>query len=95
MHAKLMYELAHDKDPDDPDIRRAWLFTLNRKERIQALRGLLSEEADEDDDDRGHLETSLAAMEEAEVEGGRAAALSAKLTRRISRWKECCMEPRE
>ena len=67
MHAKLMYELAHDKDPDDPDIRRAWLFTLSRKERIQALRGLLSEEADEDEDDRGHLETSLAAMEEAEV----------------------------
>jgi TolA-binding protein/predicted aspartyl protease len=69
MHAKLMYELAHDRDPEDPDIRRAWLFTLSRKERIQALRGLLSEEADEDEDDRGHLETSLAAMEEAEVEG--------------------------
>jgi len=69
MHAKLMYELAHDRDPEDPDIHRAWLFTLSRKERIQALRGLLSEEADEDEDDRGHLETSLAAMEGAEVEG--------------------------
>lgn len=68
MHAKLMFELAHDKDPEDPDIRRSWLFTLSRKERIQALKGLLSQEADEDEDDRSHLETSLAAMEEAEEE---------------------------
>jgi tetratricopeptide (TPR) repeat protein len=79
MHAKLMYELAHDKDPDDPDIRRAWLFTLNRKERIQALKGLLSVEADEDEDDRGHLETSLAAMEEAEVEGRTGCHLASKV----------------
>jgi len=79
MHAKLMYELAHDKDPDDPDIRRAWLFTLSRKERIQALRGLLSEEADEDEDDRGHLETSLAAMEEAEIEGRTGCRLASKV----------------
>ena len=79
MHAKLMYELAHDKDPDDPDIRRAWLFTLNPKERIQALRGLLSEEADEDEDDRGHLETSLAAMEEAEAEGRTGCHLASKV----------------
>ena len=67
-HAKLMFELAHDKDPDDPDVRRSWMFTLSRKDRIQALKGLLSEEAGEDEDDRSHLETSLTAMEEAEHE---------------------------
>jgi tetratricopeptide (TPR) repeat protein len=79
MHAKLMYELAHDKDPEDPDIRRAWLFTLSRKERIQALKGLLSEEADEDQDDHSHLETNLAAMEEAEVEGRTGCHLASKV----------------
>jgi len=26
--AKLMFDFAHDKDPDDPDIRRSWLFTF-------------------------------------------------------------------
>jgi len=80
LHAKLMFELAHDKDPDDPDIRRSWLFTLSRKERIQALKGILSEEADEDEDDRSHLETSLATMEEAEEEGRTGCRLASKVT---------------
>jgi len=80
LHAKLMFELAHDKDPDDPDIRRSWLFTLSRKERIKALKGILSEEADEDQDDRSHLETSLATMEEAEEEGRTGCRLASKVT---------------
>jgi tetratricopeptide (TPR) repeat protein len=80
LHAKLMFELAHDKDPGDPDIRRSWLFTLRRKERIQALKGMLSEEVDEDQDDRSHLETSLATMEEAEEEGRTGCRLASKIT---------------
>lgn len=68
LHGKLMYEMAHEKDPQDPDVRRAWMFTLSRKERIEALKGFLSEEADEDQDDKNHLESALAAMQEAEVE---------------------------
>lgn len=78
-HAKLMFDFAHDKDPDDPDIRRSWLFTLSRKERIQALRGLLSEEVGEDEDDRNHLETNLAAMEDAEEEGRTGCHLASKV----------------
>ena len=68
-HAKLMIDLAHEKDPDDPDINRYWIATLSRKERIQALKGILSSEEEEDGDDRNHLETSLAMMEDAAGSG--------------------------
>jgi len=65
-HAKLQFDLANQRDPDDPDIHKRWLFTLTRKERIAALKGYLKEGADEDSDEREHLETSLVAMAEAE-----------------------------
>jgi tetratricopeptide (TPR) repeat protein len=68
-HAKLMFDKAYEHDPDDPDIRRQWLFTLTRKERVAALKAYLSGDTDDDDDERGHLETSLVAMEEAEDQG--------------------------
>ena len=79
-HAKLMFDLAHEKDPEDPDIKRYWLSTLSRKERIAALKGILSLESDEDEDDRGHLETSLTAMEAAEEEGRAGCHLASKVT---------------
>src|SRR5947209_11308655 len=68
-HAKLMFDKAYERDPDDPDIRRRWLFTLTPKERLAALKGYLSGDTDDDADEREHLETSLVAMEEAESQG--------------------------
>lgn len=65
-HAKLMFDFANQHDPDDPEIRKRWLFTLTRKERIAALKGFLEEENGEDPDEREHLETSLVAMSEQE-----------------------------
>lgn len=65
-HGKLLFDLANQHDPDDPEIRKRWLFTLTRKERIAALKGFLEEESGEDSDEREHLETSLVAMSEQE-----------------------------
>jgi predicted aspartyl protease len=63
-HGKLMFDKAHEHDPDDPDIRKYWLFTLSRKERLEELRGYLSGGTNDDEDEREHLRTSLAVMDE-------------------------------
>lgn len=67
-HAKLMFDKANERDPDDPDIHKRWLFTLTRKERIAALKGYLEGQNGEDADEREHLETSLVTLNEAEEE---------------------------
>ncbi len=66
MHGKLMIEKAHDKDSSDPDIRKLWLFTMTRKERIQELKGNLTVANDDDEDEPEHSETSLTEMKEEE-----------------------------
>jgi hypothetical protein len=68
-HAKLLFDKAYERDPEDPDIRKRWLFTLTRKERLEALKGYLSVETDDDKEEREHLETSLETLQEAEDEG--------------------------
>ncbi|HLZ12080.1 MAG TPA: aspartyl protease family protein [Candidatus Acidoferrum sp.] len=70
-HAKLMFDKANDRDPDDPDVHKRWLFTLTRKERIAALRGYLAGETSDDPEEREHLETSLVTLNEAEEENRR------------------------
>lgn len=61
-----MIEKAHDKDSSDPDIRKLWLFTMTRKERIQELKGNLTVANDDDEDEPEHSETSLTEMKEEE-----------------------------
>jgi tetratricopeptide (TPR) repeat protein len=65
-HGKLMLDKAHDADPDDPEIRRRWLGTLTRKERIKQLKEYLADESDDDSEHREHLRTDLVTMEESE-----------------------------
>lgn len=80
-HGKLMFDIAHERDSSDPDIRKRWLFTLTRKERMQELKGYLSGGGgDEDEDEREHLETSLVEMEEAEEESSTGCRLVTKVT---------------
>lgn len=62
-HAKLMFDKAYEHDPDDPDIRRRWLSTMSRRERVATLKGSLSGDTDNDEEPE-HLETSLVAMDE-------------------------------
>jgi predicted aspartyl protease len=79
-HAKLMFDKAYERDPEDPDIRKRWLFTLTRKERLEALKGYLSGETDDDKDEREHLETSLVTLKEAEEEGRKGCQLATQVT---------------
>lgn len=67
-HAKLQFDLANDRDPDDPDIHKRWLFTLTRKERLAELKKYLRGETDDESEEREHLETSLVALNDAEEE---------------------------
>ena len=70
-HAKLMFDKAHERDPSDPDIRKFWLFTLTRKERIEELKSYLADASGEDEDEREHLASSLVEMREDEKETSR------------------------
>jgi tetratricopeptide (TPR) repeat protein/predicted aspartyl protease len=55
---------AHEIDPQDPDIRRAWFATLGLKERIQALQEYLAAHTNDDEAARYNLEHSLAVMQD-------------------------------
>ena len=68
-HAKLQFDLAYEKDKDDPDIRRAWMNTLSLKERVSALRDYLSGDSDDDEESREHMHAGLTLLEDAEGEG--------------------------
>ena len=62
--AKKMLEMAHRIDPNDPDIRREWLFTLPREERLKELESYLAEETDEDAEDRVDLARVLSLLKD-------------------------------
>jgi tetratricopeptide (TPR) repeat protein len=79
-HGKLMIEKAHDKDPNDPDIRKFWLFTLTRKERIQELKSYLSIANGDDEDEREHRESTLSEMKEEEEESSGGCRLVSNVT---------------
>jgi len=70
-HGVLCLNKAHELDPDDPDIRREWIFTLSRKERIEELKKYLSGEGDDDEKDRDDLSKGLTSMQDDEQEGRR------------------------
>jgi tetratricopeptide (TPR) repeat protein len=53
--AKTMIEMAHRLDPDDPDVRREWLNTLPREQRVKELQDYLSGDTDDDAKDRANL----------------------------------------
>jgi tetratricopeptide (TPR) repeat protein len=53
--AKAMIEMAHRLDPDDPDVRREWLNTLPREQRVKELQDYLSGDTDDDAKDRANL----------------------------------------
>jgi tetratricopeptide (TPR) repeat protein len=62
--AKDFIDQAHNLDPADPEIRRAWLGTLGFKERLTALQEYLASESNEDEHDRLNLEHMLALMQD-------------------------------
>lgn len=62
--ARMAVAKAHEIDPNDPDIRRAWFATLGLKERIQALQEYLAAHTNDDEEARYNLEHSLAVMQD-------------------------------
>ena len=79
-HAKVLLDLAHENDPDDPDIRRRWLKTLSKKELIKELTGYLAGDSNEDADDREHLQTELISLEESEEAGRKGCRIASNTT---------------
>jgi tetratricopeptide (TPR) repeat protein len=63
-HAKLLFDMAHERDPDDPEIRKHWLFTLTGKELQEELKRYLASATNDEEDERDHLEAGLIEMNE-------------------------------
>jgi tetratricopeptide (TPR) repeat protein len=57
--AKADIDRAYRLDPADPDIRKAWIHTLNRKERQDALAAYLASPGNDDEEERRSLESTL------------------------------------
>jgi tetratricopeptide (TPR) repeat protein len=57
--AKTMIEKAHELDPNDEDIRKLWIGTLPRGERIKYYESYLSDSSNRDPEERGNLERYL------------------------------------
>jgi Tfp pilus assembly protein PilF len=61
--AKENIDQAYKVDPEDPDIRRAYMQTLSGAERVQFLKGYLAGATNDDAEARENLEQELAVME--------------------------------
>ncbi|HEV2194311.1 MAG TPA: aspartyl protease family protein [Candidatus Acidoferrum sp.] len=70
-HGKLLFDMAHGRDPDDPEIRREWLFTLRGEELLKELKSYLGGSADDEEDEREHLQAGLTELSEDAQKGGR------------------------
>jgi tetratricopeptide (TPR) repeat protein len=57
--AKSQIDKAHGLDPADPDIRKMWIRTLNRKERADELTAYLAGGGNDDGEERKYLESTL------------------------------------
>ena len=61
--AKNNIDQAYKLDPEDPDIRRAYMWTLSGAERAKFLKDYLAGATDDDGETRGDLEHELAMIE--------------------------------
>src|ERR1700682_27143 len=62
--AKAFIDKAHGIDPDDPDIKRSWIDTLRRSERIKYYESYLAEANNSDPDERSNIEIYLSYLKE-------------------------------
>jgi len=79
-HGKLLFDMAHERDPDDPEIRKHWLFTLTGKELREELQGYLARETNDEDDEREHLGAGLTEMNEDAQDAGRGCKMISSVT---------------
>jgi tetratricopeptide (TPR) repeat protein len=57
--AKAMIDKAHELDPNDPDVQRFWVQTLNLTGRVENLEARLAGKADSDEETRTRLQREL------------------------------------
>lgn len=78
--AKRMIDKAHELDPNDPDIQRAWINTLGMKERINYLEGYLASENNDDAETRSNAEFYLEYLKARQKEPKRVCRLASNVT---------------
>ena len=71
---------AYKIDPADPDIKRAYMATLSRSERLKFLRDYLSRETNDDAEHRRNMERELAVLEDETGKTGHTCRLTSKVT---------------
>jgi tetratricopeptide (TPR) repeat protein len=62
--AKIALDIAHQIDPSDPEIRRAWLGTLGFKERLKAMQEYLDAGSNDDQESLDNLKHSMVLLED-------------------------------
>lgn len=60
--------LAHQLDPSDPDIKKQWMFTLSRPERIKFIESYMEEPNADDADMRRHMTDYLGVLKAREAQ---------------------------
>lgn len=78
--AKTFIDKAHLLDPEDPDIQKFWISTLNLEARIKYLENYLSGENDEDAEGRNDTKNYLAYLKARQKEPERNCHLATKVT---------------
>jgi tetratricopeptide (TPR) repeat protein len=78
--ARAMIEKAHELDPEDADIRKAWQQTLKPSERIKYLEDYLSRDTEDDAETRSRLQAYLEYLKSRQLEPKRGCRLVSKLT---------------
>ncbi len=78
--AKATIDRAHALDPQDPDIQRFWIDTLNREARVKYLELYLAGENDEDTDGRKDTQIYLDYLKAREKDPDRRCHLANKVT---------------
>jgi predicted aspartyl protease len=77
--AKALIEKAHELDPDDPEIVRAWVGTLGHSERIAYYEKKVADESNPGSEGHGNAEAYLAHLKEQEKRHGRSCRLVSKV----------------
>ena len=62
--AKISLDIAHQMDPDDVEIRRAWLSTLSFKERLAAMQKYLDAANNDDEESLDYLKHSMVVLQD-------------------------------
>ncbi|HKV39039.1 MAG TPA: aspartyl protease family protein, partial [Blastocatellia bacterium] len=83
-HAKMAIDRAYALDPADPDIRRAWMETLDVKDQMKALLAYLAGKANEDPEERTNLDHRLTVLQDDEAQSRHGCHLTNKLNAMVT-----------